>query len=153
MVCSLLLGSGRNYCHIKLLPFHVLFASLGPSGCEGSLMSFLASALCFSSVFSGVFGVVLATSLGITSGNYSSLHTGILVQFVAALLPLGWLSYVPMAQPAAGKERKRGHSFRLLTLPDVGTQNLVVVTIFLNFPNSFSNGNPRIIGGAGGISN
>ncbi|KAF3633414.1 hypothetical protein FXO38_25609 [Capsicum annuum] len=75
----------------KLLPFHVLFASLAPSGCEGSLMSFLASALYFSSIFNGVLDITLSTFLGITRGNYSSLHNGILIQFVAALLPLGSL--------------------------------------------------------------
>ncbi|XP_055813768.1 probable folate-biopterin transporter 8, chloroplastic isoform X1 [Solanum dulcamara] len=113
-------GLAETIAIFKLLPFHVLFASLAPPGFEGSLMSFLASALCFSSVFSGVLGVSLATFLGITPGNYSSLHIGILIQFVAALLPLGWLSYVPMAQPAAEKEKKRGQSKRTRKYRRVG---------------------------------
>lgn len=113
-------GLAEAIAVFKLLPFHVLFASLAPSGFEGSLMSFLASALCFSSVFSGVLGVSLATFLGITPGNYSSLHIGILIQFVAALLPLGWLSYVHMAQPAAEKGKKRGQSKRTRKYRRVG---------------------------------
>ncbi|KAK4356934.1 hypothetical protein RND71_022544 [Anisodus tanguticus] len=123
-------GLAETIAIFKLLPFHVLFASLAPSGFEGSLMSFLASALCFSSVFSGFFGVALATSLGITSCNYSSLHIGILIQFVAALLPLGWLSYVPMAQPAAEKGRKRGQSKRTRKHRRVGR---VVVDSFYSY--------------------
>ncbi|PHT98071.1 hypothetical protein BC332_33005 [Capsicum chinense] len=50
----------------KLLPFYVLFASLAPSRREGSLMSFLEPAMCFSLIFSGFWGVTLATFLGIT---------------------------------------------------------------------------------------
>ncbi|CAN4120608.1 unnamed protein product [Withania somnifera] len=123
-------GLAETIAIFKLLPFHVLFASLAPSGCEGSLMSFLASALCFSSIFSGIFGVALATFLGITSGNYSSLHIGILIQFVAALLPLGWLSFVPMAQPAAEKVRKRGQSKRTRKYRRVGR---VVVDTFYSY--------------------
>ncbi|KAM3356771.1 putative folate-biopterin transporter 8, chloroplastic [Capsicum galapagoense] len=123
-------GVAETIAIFKLLPFHVLFASLAPSGCEGSLMSFLASALCFSSILSGVLGVTLASFLGITSGNYSSLHIGILIQFVAALLPLGWLSYVPLAQPAAEKGRKRGQSKRTRKYRRVGR---VVVESFYSY--------------------
>ncbi|XP_060180709.1 probable folate-biopterin transporter 8, chloroplastic isoform X2 [Lycium barbarum] len=123
-------GLAETIAIFKLLPFHVLFASLAPSGCEGSLMSFLASALCFSSVISGFLGVALATCLGITSGNYSSLHFGIVIQFVAALLPLGWLSYVPMAQPAAETGRKRRQSKRTRKYRRVGR---VVVDSFYSY--------------------
>ncbi|XP_015086750.2 probable folate-biopterin transporter 8, chloroplastic isoform X1 [Solanum pennellii] len=123
-------GLAETIAIFKLLPFHVLFASLAPSGFEGSLMSFLASALCFSSVFSGVLGVSLATFLGLTPGNYSSLHIGILIQFVAALLPLRWLSYVPMAQPAAEKGKKRGQSKRTRKYRRVGR---VVVDSFYSY--------------------
>ncbi|CAN4091015.1 unnamed protein product [Withania somnifera] len=113
-------GLAETIAIFKILPFHVLFASLAPSGCEGSLMSFLASGLCFSSMCSGFLGVALSNFLGITSGNYSSLHIGILIQFVAALLPLGWLSYVPMAQPAAEKGRRRRQSKRTRKYRRVG---------------------------------
>ncbi|XP_004247777.1 probable folate-biopterin transporter 8, chloroplastic isoform X1 [Solanum lycopersicum] len=123
-------GLAETIAIFKLLPFHVLFASLAPSGFEGSLMSFLASALCLSSVFSGVLGVSLATFLGLTPGNYSSLHIGILIQFVAALLPLRWLSYVPMAQPAAEKGKKRGQSKRTRKYRRVGR---VVVDSFYSY--------------------
>ncbi|XP_075085508.1 putative folate-biopterin transporter 8, chloroplastic isoform X2 [Nicotiana tabacum] len=123
-------GLAETIAIFKLLPFHVLFASLAPSGFEGSLMSFLASALCLSSIFSGFLGVALATFLGITSGDYSNLHIGILIQFIAALLPLGWLSCVPMAQPESEKERKRSVSKRTRKNRRVGR---VVVDSFYSY--------------------
>ncbi|KAJ9558714.1 hypothetical protein OSB04_013328 [Centaurea solstitialis] len=49
-------GVAEMVAQFKLLPFQVLFAGLAPAGCEGSLMSFLASALCLSSIFSGFLG-------------------------------------------------------------------------------------------------
>lgn len=105
-------GLAETINQIKLLPFHVLFASLSPAGCEGSLMSFLASALCLSSIFSAFLGVGLASFLGITSSDYSSLPLGIMIQFVAALLPLCWIDFVPMTQVLAEKAKKVGRSKR-----------------------------------------
>ncbi|MED6164861.1 hypothetical protein PIB30_094209 [Stylosanthes scabra] len=93
----------------KLLPFSVLFATLCPKGCEGSLTSFLASALCLSSIVSGFLGVGLASLLGVTSGDFSGLTTGILLQFFAALVPLRWIHLVPMSQSVV-KKQKRGMS-------------------------------------------
>ncbi|KAL6548483.1 hypothetical protein OROGR_008904 [Orobanche gracilis] len=102
-------GVAETVAQFKLLPFYVLFASLAPPGCEGSLMSFLASALCLSSVVSGFLGVGLASFLGITYGDYTSLPLGILIQFFAALLPLWWIGYVPMSRVGlAEKARRRG---------------------------------------------
>ncbi|KAG8369766.1 hypothetical protein BUALT_Bualt14G0047800 [Buddleja alternifolia] len=105
-------GLAETIAQFKLLPFSVLFASLAPPGCEGSLMSLLASALCLSSIFSGFLGVGLASFLGITSGDYSSLPLGIVVQFSAALLPLSWIGYVPMSQVVPEKAKKIGRSKR-----------------------------------------
>ena len=105
-------GFAETIAQFKLLPFSVLFASLCPSGCEGSLTSFLASAFCLSSILSGVFGAGLASLIGITSGDYSSLPVGILIQFLAALVPLWWIHLVPMVEPAAEKEKKKGMSKR-----------------------------------------
>ncbi|CAI9776940.1 unnamed protein product [Fraxinus pennsylvanica] len=105
-------GLAETVAQFKLLPFYVLFANLSPPGCEGSLLSFLASALCLSSIISGFFGVGLASFLGITYGDYSSLPLGIMMQFLAALLPLCWIDYVPMSLPAAEKARKRGRNKR-----------------------------------------
>nr|CAN69681.1 hypothetical protein VITISV_003774 [Vitis vinifera] len=105
-------GVAETIAQFKLLPFSVLFASLCPSGCEGSLTSFLASAFCLSSIFSGVFGAGLASLIGIIGGDYSSLPVGILIQFLAALVPLGWMHLVPMVDPTAEKERKKGTSKR-----------------------------------------
>ncbi|PON35818.1 Folate-biopterin transporter [Parasponia andersonii] len=105
-------GLPETIAQFKLLPFTVLFASLCPRGCEGSLTSFLASALCLSSIVSGCSGIGLALLLGITSGDYSRLPLGILVQFIAALVPLLWTHHLPMSQGAAEKEKKRGMSKR-----------------------------------------
>lgn len=105
-------GLAEIIAQFKLLPFSVLFACLCPIGCEGSLTSFLASALCISSIISGCFGIGLALSLGITSGDYSKLPMGIVVQFVAALAPLLWIHHLPMSQGTSGEERKRGMSKR-----------------------------------------
>ncbi|KAK7838259.1 putative folate-biopterin transporter 9 [Quercus suber] len=92
----------------------VLFATLCPRGCEGSLTSFLASALCLSSIISGFSGVGLASLFRITSDDYSRLPVGILVQFLAALVPLAWIHHVPLRliQAVAEKVRKKGMSKR-----------------------------------------
>ncbi|XP_038976469.1 probable folate-biopterin transporter 9, chloroplastic isoform X2 [Phoenix dactylifera] len=82
----------------KILPFTALFSSLCPYGCEGSLFAFFASSLCLSSILSGMFGVGLVSLIGVSSGDYSSLSSGIILQFIAALVPLGWISYVPVAR-------------------------------------------------------
>ncbi|XP_042483574.1 probable folate-biopterin transporter 9, chloroplastic [Macadamia integrifolia] len=104
-------GLAETIAQFKLLPFSVLFANLCPPGCEGLLMSFLASAFCLSSIISGFMGVWLASLVGISSGDYTSLPVGILLQFLAALLPLVWISFVPMSQ-SVGKERRRRVSKR-----------------------------------------
>ncbi|XXG90677.1 hypothetical protein AAC387_Pa12g2387 [Persea americana] len=100
----------------KILPFSVLFANLCPPGCEGSLVAFLASALCLSSIFSGVSGVVLAYLIGISTDDYSSLPLGIILQVAAALLPLGWICQIPISQ-TAGKRRRRSKRRRAALLP------------------------------------
>ena len=105
-------GLAEILAQFKLLPFSLLLASLCPQGCEGSLTSFLASSLCLSSIVSGFLGVGLASLIGITSGDYSRLPVGILIQFLAALLPLGWIHRVPMSKPIVEKERKQGASKR-----------------------------------------
>ncbi|KAK3187726.1 hypothetical protein Dsin_027287 [Dipteronia sinensis] len=105
-------GLAETLAQFKLLPFSMLLASLCPQGCEGSLTSFSASTLCLSSIVSGFLGIGLASLIGITSGDYSSLPVGILIQFLAALLPFAWIHHVPMSQPVVEKERKRGMSKR-----------------------------------------
>ncbi|WOL05783.1 putative folate-biopterin transporter 9, chloroplastic [Canna indica] len=92
------------FAQLKVLPFTVLFSQQCPAGCEGSLFAFFASAMCLSSILSGVFGVGLASLIGVAAGDYSSMHWGILLQFVAALVPLGWISCVPMT--ASSKEMR-----------------------------------------------
>lgn len=123
-------GLAETIAQFKLLPFSVLFACLCPIGCEGSLTSFLASALCISSIISGCFGIGLALSLGITSGDYSKLPMGIVVQFVAALAPLLWIHHLPMSQGTSGKERKRGMSKRTRRNRRVGRVVLGSVSVY-----------------------
>ncbi|KAF8015899.1 hypothetical protein BT93_H1447 [Corymbia citriodora subsp. variegata] len=105
-------GLAETIAQFKLLPFAVLFANLCPRGCEGSLTSFLASALCLSSIVSGFQGVGLASLIRITSGNYSNLPVGILIQFMVALLPLAWMHLLPVSLDTVEKDRKRGLSKR-----------------------------------------
>lgn len=101
-------GLAETVAQFKILPFSVLFTKLCPQGCEGSLTSFLASALCLSSIISGFLGVGLASLIGISAGDYSSLSSGIIVQFIAALVPLAWISSVPLFQFGEEKEIKGG---------------------------------------------
>lgn len=88
----------------KILPFSVLLANMCPQGCEGSITSFLASTMCLSSIVSGFAGVGMANMIGITSKNYTNLPTGILIQSLTALVPLGFIHYVPMSEPEFEKE-------------------------------------------------
>ncbi|XP_058182081.1 probable folate-biopterin transporter 8, chloroplastic isoform X1 [Rhododendron vialii] len=105
-------GVAETITQFKLLPFQVLFASLAPPGCEGSLASLLASALCLASIVGGFLGVGLSSLLGTTSGDYASLPVGIVVQFLAALVPLGWIYHVSSSQPVVETENNRGKSKR-----------------------------------------
>ncbi|GMH08274.1 hypothetical protein Nepgr_010114 [Nepenthes gracilis] len=105
-------GLAETIATFKTVPFFVLIASLCPHGCEASLTSFLASALCLSSIISGFLGIWLASLLGITSGNYSGLPVGISLQCLAALLPLRWINSLPDSEPTIEKEWKRGESRR-----------------------------------------
>ncbi|KAB2014780.1 hypothetical protein ERO13_D09G231400v2 [Gossypium hirsutum] len=99
-------GLAETLAQFKILPFMVLLATLCPQGCEGSFTSFVASTVCLSSLVGGFWGVGLAALLGIKGGDYTSLPVGLLIQFVAALLPLGWIHQLPMSCPAE-KEMKK----------------------------------------------
>lgn len=122
-------GMAEIIAQFKILPFQVLFARFAPKGCEGSLMSFLASALCLSSICSGFLGVGMACILGITSVDYSNLHVGILIQFMAALVPLFWIGNLPNLESLDEKEKKMGLSKRRRKYRRVGrvVYNMVVV--------------------------
>ncbi|KAF3611981.1 hypothetical protein DY000_02044372 [Brassica cretica] len=96
----------------KILPFAVRLANMCPQGCEGSVTSFLASSLCLSQIVSAFLGVGLANVIGVTSSNYSNLPSGIIVQSLAALVPLCFIHFVPMSQPVVEKGTKRGLSRR-----------------------------------------
>jgi folate/biopterin transporter len=79
----------------KVLPFSVLLSSQCPPGCEGSLFAFFTSGLVFSAIVSGVFGVGLSSLIGVSGGDYTSFPLCILLQSLAALVPLGWISFLP----------------------------------------------------------
>ncbi|CAN6834419.1 unnamed protein product [Brassica oleracea] len=96
----------------KILPFSVLLANMCPGGCEGSITSFLASALCLSSIVSGFAGVGMANVIGVTCDNYANLPAGILMQSLAAMLPLWFIHYVPMSENGVEREGKRALSKR-----------------------------------------
>ncbi|MCO5609879.1 hypothetical protein L7F22_064112 [Adiantum nelumboides] len=79
----------------KILPFMVLLGQLCPAGSEGSLLAAFMSVQCLATIISGYMGVSLASMLHITCDDFSELSTGIVVQSMAALLPLLWISFIP----------------------------------------------------------
>uniref|UniRef100_A0A803MVF7 Ubiquitin-like protease family profile domain-containing protein n=1 Tax=Chenopodium quinoa TaxID=63459 RepID=A0A803MVF7_CHEQI len=105
-------GLAETIATFKTVPFFVLIGSLCPSGCEASVTAFLASALTLSTIVSGFFGIGLASVLGITSDNYTSLSVGIMLQSLAALVPLVWINNLPISQLSVEKEKKKGRSKR-----------------------------------------
>ena len=90
----------------KLLPFSVLLARVCPAGCEGSVMAFLMSAMALSTIVSGYLGVALAALVGVSSGDFSGLATGILIQAVCTVLPLCWISWVPVGDGRVEKKEE-----------------------------------------------
>ncbi|XP_021725244.1 probable folate-biopterin transporter 9, chloroplastic isoform X1 [Chenopodium quinoa] len=105
-------GLAETIATFKTVPFFVLIGSLCPSGCEASVTAFLASALTLSTIVSGFLGIGLASVLGITSDNYTSLSVGIMLQSLAALVPLAWINNLPISQLSVEKEKKKGRSKR-----------------------------------------
>uniref|UniRef100_A0A6N2LUY7 Uncharacterized protein n=1 Tax=Salix viminalis TaxID=40686 RepID=A0A6N2LUY7_SALVM len=79
----------------KLLPFNILMAQLCPSGCEGSLMAFVASATALSFIVSGYLGVALSSFVGVTGSDFSGFPRAILIQAVCTVLPVYWSSCIP----------------------------------------------------------
>lgn len=61
-----------GHCTVQDPAFLGSLSRLCPSGCEGSLFPFFASAMCLSSILSGVLGVGLAYSISVSSGDYSA---------------------------------------------------------------------------------
>ncbi|XP_021865653.1 probable folate-biopterin transporter 9, chloroplastic isoform X1 [Spinacia oleracea] len=109
-------GLAETIAIFKTVPFFVLIGSLCPWGCEASVTAFLASALTLSSIISCFLGIGLTSILGITSDNYSGLSVGIMLQSLAALVPLFWINNLPITQLSVEKEkekeRKKGRSKR-----------------------------------------
>uniref|UniRef100_A0A6N2LMW5 Major facilitator superfamily (MFS) profile domain-containing protein n=1 Tax=Salix viminalis TaxID=40686 RepID=A0A6N2LMW5_SALVM len=79
----------------KLLPFNILMAQLCPSGCEGSLMAFVASATALSFIVSGYLGVALSSFVGVTGSDFSGFPRALLIQAVCTVLPVYWSSCIP----------------------------------------------------------
>ncbi|KAJ4805662.1 Major facilitator superfamily protein [Rhynchospora pubera] len=91
----------------KLLPFTVLLSSLCPRGCEGSLLAFFASGVVLASIVGGFLGVGLSCLIGVSAANYSNLPVGIIVQFLAALVPFCWISCLPLDWSPEDKKVRR----------------------------------------------
>ncbi|KAM0856970.1 hypothetical protein ACQ4PT_048771 [Festuca glaucescens] len=72
----------------KVLPFSVLIANLCPSGCEGSVMAFVMSALALSTIISGYLGVALAEYMGVSGDDFSALPVCLLIEAACTMLPL-----------------------------------------------------------------
>lgn len=79
----------------KVLPFSVLLTQLCPAGSEGSLLAFFMSCHCLASILSGYMGTILASFLHLSADSFVGLPLGILIQSVAALIPLFWISCIP----------------------------------------------------------
>lgn len=79
----------------KILPFTVLLTQLCPAGSEGSLLAFFMSCHCLAMILSGYLGTMLSTVLRISASNFGGLGIGIVVQSLAALIPLFWISCIP----------------------------------------------------------
>lgn len=92
----------------KVLPFMVLLAQLCPAGSEGSLLAAFMSMQCLATIISGYMGVTLASLLHISSNDFSELPTGILVQSMAALLPLFWISFIPEGSKVSSLQPRDG---------------------------------------------
>ncbi|KAF6990013.1 hypothetical protein CFC21_007274 [Triticum aestivum] len=87
----------------KVLPFSVLMASLCPSGCEGSVMAFVMSALALSIIISGYLGVALAEFMGVSGDDFSALPVCLLIEAACTMLPLICSSWI---KERKGKEKK-----------------------------------------------
>ncbi|KAI5063327.1 hypothetical protein GOP47_0021874 [Adiantum capillus-veneris] len=79
----------------KVLPFTVLLTQLCPAGSEGSLLAFFMSCHCLASIMSGYMGTIVGSFLHLSADNFSGLPLGILIQSLAALIPLFWISCIP----------------------------------------------------------
>ncbi|ONK73735.1 uncharacterized protein A4U43_C04F34720 [Asparagus officinalis] len=90
----------------KLLPLCVLLAQLCPAGCEGSVMAFLMSAMALSVILSGYLGVALASLVGVSSGDFSGLGVGIVIQAAFTLIPLCWISWIPEMEKRVEKKEE-----------------------------------------------
>ncbi|KAJ3681586.1 hypothetical protein LUZ60_014159 [Juncus effusus] len=88
----------------KILPFSVLIAKLCPSGCEGSLMAFVMSALALSTIIGGYFGVFLTSFFGVGEKDFSKLPICILIEGFCAILPLYWASWISEGKKEGKKE-------------------------------------------------
>jgi hypothetical protein len=81
-------GMLEGLMFFKVLPFSVLIANLCPSGCEGSVMAFVMSALALSTIISGYLGVALAEYMGVSGDDFSALPVCLLIEAACTMLPL-----------------------------------------------------------------
>ncbi|CAN1217699.1 Probable folate-biopterin transporter 7 [Linum perenne] len=79
----------------KILPFNIVMAQQCPRGCEGSLMALVASAVALSLIISGYLGIALASFVEVTGDDFSGLPRGLMIQAIAAAVPIYWSSCIP----------------------------------------------------------
>ena len=79
----------------KVLPFSIMLSQLCPPGSEASLLAFFMSCHCLALIVSGYTGTMLASFLNLSVDSFVGLPLGILIQSLAALLPLLWISCIP----------------------------------------------------------
>ncbi|KAL1208700.1 putative folate-biopterin transporter 7 [Cardamine amara subsp. amara] len=80
--------------YFKNLPFTVLMVRVCPPGCEGSLMAFVMSAIALAFIVSGSFGIVLASFVGVTEGDFSGFTRGLAVEAICVGIPLILTSWI-----------------------------------------------------------
>ncbi|KAL4183950.1 hypothetical protein AMTRI_Chr11g100860 [Amborella trichopoda] len=84
---------------MRMLPFMATVALGSPAGYEGSVPAVFAAGMCLSNIISELVGASLSSFLHISHGNFEGLHSGILVQFFAALVPLALVPRLPSSKP------------------------------------------------------
>ncbi len=80
---------------LVMMPMLSLACLLCPKNLEGTVYALFISALNFGGIMSGLFGSFLTGYLGITSKDYSNLHTLIAIANISTLVPLPFLLFIP----------------------------------------------------------
>lgn len=87
------LGDAIN--QFKMMPFLIISGQLCPPGIEGTLFALFMSINNFGSTLGSFFGATLASLLNISSQSFDNLIFGMILQFFASLIPIGFLFLIP----------------------------------------------------------